>query len=88
MVMVDPYETRRDDVRVVCLARQYVAELAGVVPPAATVWPAAECPGAAAAPDLKGSEPQAQKDMPCTAEPAEEEPSSAQRVQGDEGHGG
>ncbi|XP_058243836.1 uncharacterized protein LOC131352026 [Hemibagrus wyckioides] len=69
---------------------QDAAQSAGVVPPAATVRPAAEGPGAAAAPDLKESEPQAQPatqkptgaatapEKPCTAEPAAEEPCSAQ----------
>ncbi|XP_058272415.1 cytosolic Fe-S cluster assembly factor nubp1 isoform X2 [Hemibagrus wyckioides] len=69
---------------------QDAAQSAGVVPPAATVRPAAEGPGAAAAPDPKESEPQAQPatqkptgaatapEKPCTAEPAAEEPCSAQ----------
>ncbi|KAK3538124.1 hypothetical protein QTP70_030294, partial [Hemibagrus guttatus] len=61
----------------------------GVVPPAAAVRPAAEGPGAAAAPDLTESEPQAQPaaqkptgatpapEKPRTAEPATAEPHSA-----------
>ncbi|XP_058240565.1 uncharacterized protein LOC131349164 [Hemibagrus wyckioides] len=69
---------------------QDAAQSAGVVPPAATVRPAAEGPGAAAAPDTTESEPQAQPatqkptgaatapEKPCTAEPAAEEPCSAQ----------
>ncbi|KAK3562825.1 hypothetical protein QTP86_010393 [Hemibagrus guttatus] len=65
------------------------AEPTGVVPPAAAVRPAAEGPGAAAAPDLTESEPQAQPaaqkptgatpapEKPRTAEPATAEPHSA-----------
>ncbi|KAK3572471.1 hypothetical protein QTP86_033900 [Hemibagrus guttatus] len=61
----------------------------GVVPPAAAVRPAAEGPGAAAAPDLTESEPQAQPaaqkptgamlalEKPRTAEPDAAEPPSA-----------
>ncbi|KAK3507661.1 hypothetical protein QTP70_032580 [Hemibagrus guttatus] len=68
---------------------QDAAEPAGDVPPAATVRPAAEGPGAAAAPDLTESEPQAQPaaqtptgatsapEKPRTAEPAAAEPRSA-----------
>ncbi|KAK3522640.1 hypothetical protein QTP86_028630, partial [Hemibagrus guttatus] len=68
---------------------QDAAEPAGVVPPAAAVWPAAEGPGAATAPDLTESEPQAQPaaqtptgatsapEKPRTAEPAAAEPRSA-----------
>ncbi|KAK3573356.1 hypothetical protein QTP86_024129 [Hemibagrus guttatus] len=68
---------------------QDTAEPAGVVPPAAAVWPAAEGPGAAAVPDLTESEPQAQPaaqkptgatpapEKPRTAEPAVAEPRSA-----------
>ncbi|KAK3541356.1 hypothetical protein QTP86_023072 [Hemibagrus guttatus] len=68
---------------------QDVAEPAGVVPPVAAVRLAAEGPGAAAAPDLKDSEPQAQPaaqmptgatsapEKPRTAEPAAAEPRSA-----------
>ncbi|KAK3510682.1 hypothetical protein QTP70_013507 [Hemibagrus guttatus] len=63
----------------------------GSFPPAAAVRPAAEGPGAAAAPDLTESEPQAQPaaqtptgatsapEKPRTAEPAAAEPRSAQR---------
>ncbi|KAK3510999.1 hypothetical protein QTP70_027845 [Hemibagrus guttatus] len=68
---------------------QDVAEPAGVIPPAAAVRPAAKGPGAAAAPDLTESEPQAQPaaqtptgatsapEKPRTAEPAAAEPRSA-----------
>ncbi|KAK3561865.1 hypothetical protein QTP86_017481 [Hemibagrus guttatus] len=68
---------------------QDAAEPAGVVPPAAAVRSAAEGPGAAAAPDLTESEPQAQPaaqtptgatsapEKPRTAEPAAAEPRSA-----------
>ncbi|KAK3526114.1 hypothetical protein QTP70_015999, partial [Hemibagrus guttatus] len=68
---------------------QDAAEPAGVVPPAAAVRPAVEGPGAAAAPDLTESEPQAQPaaqkptgatsapEKPRTAEPAAAEPRSA-----------
>ncbi|KAK3549353.1 hypothetical protein QTP70_034579 [Hemibagrus guttatus] len=68
---------------------QDTAEPAGVVPPAAAVRPAAKGPGAAAAPDLTESEPQAQPaaqtptgatsapEKPRTAEPAAAEPRSA-----------
>ncbi|KAK3558043.1 hypothetical protein QTP86_006421 [Hemibagrus guttatus] len=61
----------------------------GTFPPAATVRPAAEGPGAAAAPDLTESDPQAQPaaqtptgatsapEKPRTAEPAAAEPRSA-----------
>ncbi|KAK3563432.1 hypothetical protein QTP86_028164 [Hemibagrus guttatus] len=68
---------------------QDAAEPAGVVPPAAAVRPAAEGPGAPAAPDLTESEPQAQPaaqtptgatsapEKPRTAEPAAAEPRSA-----------
>ncbi|KAK3538104.1 hypothetical protein QTP70_029817 [Hemibagrus guttatus] len=52
------------------------AELAGVFPPAAAVRAATEGPGAAAAPDLTGSEPQAQSaaQKPTGATPAPEKP--------------
>ncbi|KAK3511547.1 hypothetical protein QTP70_009336 [Hemibagrus guttatus] len=55
------------------------AEPAGVVPPVAAVWPAAEGPGAAAAPDLTESGPQAQPaaQTPTGATPALENPRSA-----------
>ncbi|KAK3560342.1 hypothetical protein QTP86_006431 [Hemibagrus guttatus] len=55
------------------------AEPAGVVPLAAAVRPAAEGPGAAAAPDLTESEPQAQPaaQKPTGATPAPEKPRMA-----------
>ncbi|KAK3568157.1 hypothetical protein QTP86_032694, partial [Hemibagrus guttatus] len=54
-------------------------DAAGVVPPAAAVRPAAEGPGAASAPDLTESEPQAQPaaQKPTGATPAPEQPRSA-----------
>ncbi|KAK3521892.1 hypothetical protein QTP70_019009, partial [Hemibagrus guttatus] len=56
------------------------AESAGVVPPAVGVRPAAEGPGAAAAPDLTESEPQAQPaaQTPTGATPAPEKPRTAE----------
>ncbi|KAK3528894.1 hypothetical protein QTP70_012071 [Hemibagrus guttatus] len=60
---------------------QEAAEPAVVIPPAATVWPAAESPGVADAPEQTESEPQAQPaaqkptgatltpEEPCVAEP-------------------
>ncbi|KAK3514416.1 hypothetical protein QTP70_017636 [Hemibagrus guttatus] len=58
---------------------QDAAEPAGDVPPAATVRPAAEGPGAAAAPDLTESEPQAQ--------PAAQTPTGATVSPGKATHG-
>ncbi|KAK3570107.1 hypothetical protein QTP86_011294 [Hemibagrus guttatus] len=56
------------------------AEPAGVVSPAAAVRPAAKGPGAAAAPDLTESEPQAQPaaQKPTGATPAPEKPRTAE----------
>ncbi|KAK3539679.1 hypothetical protein QTP70_011538 [Hemibagrus guttatus] len=72
--------------------RQEAAEPAVVVPPAATVLPAAESPGVAAAPEQTESEPQAQPaaqkptgatttpEEPCVAEPVTVKSCSAEPV--------
>ncbi|KAK3522473.1 hypothetical protein QTP86_013341 [Hemibagrus guttatus] len=72
--------------------RQEAAEPAVVVPPAATVRPAAESPGVAAAPEQTNSEPQAQPtaqkptgatltpEEPCVAEPVTVKSCSAELV--------
>ncbi|KAK3517202.1 hypothetical protein QTP70_001030 [Hemibagrus guttatus] len=70
---------RQSDLGVCERPRQDAAEPAGVVPPAAAVRPAAEGPGAAAAPDLMESEPQAQPaaQRPTGVKPAPEKPRTA-----------
>ncbi|KAK3527633.1 hypothetical protein QTP86_030468, partial [Hemibagrus guttatus] len=90
--LVRAYPERQSDPGVSERPRQEAAEPAVVVPPAATVQPAAESPGVAAAPEQTESEPQAQPaaqkptgatitpEEPCAAEPVTVKSCSAELV--------